>query len=160
MRILQITLLCLFVSGCATSYSPHGLMGGYSSNNLQDNIYNVEFKGNAYISFERCYDYTLLRASEITLEKNFKYFRIIGDKSKEKISTEYASGNSYTRGTIDQSGNFQSFTNNNGYAYTESKPRINLFIELLNEKPQSNDLIFDAIQIKNNLSSKYKLRRK
>ena len=51
------------------------------------NMYRISFQGNAYISGEKAYQYTLYRAAEITKENNCKWFQIT-DKT-EKTRTEW-----------------------------------------------------------------------
>ena len=44
---------------------------------LQDNIFRVTFRGNAYSSMERTGDFALLRSAEITIENGYKYFVVL-----------------------------------------------------------------------------------
>src|SRR5258708_35613196 len=45
-------LLVLSVLSCATGYHAHGLSGGFSETQLDENVFQVSFKGNGYTSRE------------------------------------------------------------------------------------------------------------
>ena len=80
-------IFILMVTGCATTYQSKGLTGGYSDTQLDKDVFRINFRGNAYTSGERAQDFVLLRASELTLENNFKYFAIIDTSSSSKITS-------------------------------------------------------------------------
>ena len=85
MKKILTVLLCLSLAGCATGYHSKGLTGGYSNMKLQDNIFKVTFRGNAYSSMERTGDFALLRSAEITIENGYKYFVVLETNSFIKI---------------------------------------------------------------------------
>ncbi len=68
----------LLVSGCATPYQKDGLRGGYNEIQLDQNIFRISFQGNGYTSPRKVTDYILLRSAELTLEKGFRYFQVMG----------------------------------------------------------------------------------
>lgn len=82
--ILIFTLL-----GCATSYQKDGFSGGFSTTQLNENIFTVTFKGNEYTARDKANDFALLRSAEVALENGFSYFTIVDAK-------EYAQTGSYT----------------------------------------------------------------
>jgi len=72
-----ITILALiFIAGCSTSYKSDGFNGGYSETQLDENIFQVRFRGNSITSLERAADFNMLRSAELTLESGYKYFTV------------------------------------------------------------------------------------
>ena len=77
----------LFSVGCATSYSPDSTLkvfGGYQEKKREgtnyligDDVYDVKFEGNGYISNEKVMNYCLLRCAELTIINNKIYFEIL-----------------------------------------------------------------------------------
>ena len=85
MKKILTVLLCLGLAGCATGYHSKGFTGGYSNMKLQDNIFKVTFRGNAYSSMERTGNFALLRSAEITIENGYKYFVVLETNGFIKI---------------------------------------------------------------------------
>jgi hypothetical protein len=75
MTFLAVLVLC----GC-TPYQSKGLRGGFSEIQLSPNTFQVHFQGNGYTSRERVADFVLLRAAELALKNNFRYFMIAGSE--------------------------------------------------------------------------------
>jgi hypothetical protein len=82
-RIGCATVASALLVGCATPYQAGGLRGGYTQTRLEDNVFQVSFQGNAYVSAERVADYTLLRSAEVTLEQGFSHFAIVNSAGFE-----------------------------------------------------------------------------
>lgn len=85
-RILQliamsVMTLALVMEGCATSYRPRGMSGGYEETPLGENLYEVRFYGNQHTSAARIRDHLLYRCAEVTLENGFDSFIITADQS-------------------------------------------------------------------------------
>ncbi len=79
------------IFGCApTGYQPaeESFAGGYTDLRISPTMYRISFEGNAYISGEKAYQYTLYRAAEITKENNFSWFKIMN--KDEVLRSEYA----------------------------------------------------------------------
>ena len=79
-RYLAFVLLLAFLGGCST-YRPQSWISGgegYQEEELAPRVYRVEFKGSER-DFRRYQveDYALLRAAELTLEKEYRYFVIV-----------------------------------------------------------------------------------
>jgi len=77
MKKLLVVLLCLGLVGCATGYQKQSgwfSKGGYKETKIQDDVYKVDFSGNAYTSKSRTQDLCLLRCAELALENDYKYF--------------------------------------------------------------------------------------
>jgi hypothetical protein len=69
-------LTCLFLSSCATAYRPLRHQYGYYQQQVGQDQYEVSFLGNGSSSYERVLDFALLRASEIALQRQAKFFTI------------------------------------------------------------------------------------
>ena len=82
-KLLAIVVLGLLLSGCAgglgTKYEPEGFRGGYSDQQIARNIFKVTFKGNGYTGRQTVQNRAMLRAAELTLEKDYDLFAIILD---------------------------------------------------------------------------------
>ncbi len=57
--------------------------GGYSDKEITPGSYEVVFRGPAYFSHERCLEYAMLRAAEITLEKHQSHFEILSSLNED-----------------------------------------------------------------------------
>lgn len=155
MKLLGLIFLA-FLTACATPYQPHGTSGGFSETQLDQNVFQVTFKGNAYISREQVNDYTLLRSAEVTLENGFSYFVIV-DKDQYVTQSSYTTP-STTYGTATIYGNsvYGSATTYGGQTFYYSKPTSSNLIVCFSERPEGA-FSLDARFLKNQLQSKYKL---
>jgi len=69
-KIILISILAIMIGGCATKYQRLSFTGGYSETQLGENVFQISFRGNAYISRQRTSDFCLLRSAEIALERH------------------------------------------------------------------------------------------
>jgi hypothetical protein len=67
----------LLVCSCATSYQAYDHHYGYSEQQVEKDVYEVSFLGNANSSYERVKDFALLRAAEIALSRQAKSFTLL-----------------------------------------------------------------------------------
>ena len=74
MKNLITLLSVILLSSCATSYQSEGMTGGYVDTQLSETLWKVSVNGNGYTSQSKVGDYALLRASELTIDKGYKYF--------------------------------------------------------------------------------------
>jgi len=63
-KLIYFIFFVLFLCGCATGYNKYGFFGGYEDIAYGDNVFEVMFGGNAYISMKKAKDLTLLRCAE------------------------------------------------------------------------------------------------
>lgn len=79
--IRGLILICsvALLSGCATSYQKSGLSGGFSQDQLKDDIWRVRYGGNGFTSYETVQTYWLYNCAELALEKGYKGFEILSD---------------------------------------------------------------------------------
>ena len=166
-KILFVLLAGLVLSGCATGYQKQSFTGGYTDMKVQDNIYRVTFKGNAYASEERASDFALLRCAELTLENGYKYFVPLQEKSyvKEESYTEPVTAQ--TTGNVNMYGNsnyaYGSFQGTTSYyggnTHHFRKPRTTYTIACFKEKPENVPvMVYDAEQIKTNVKAHYNIK--
>jgi hypothetical protein len=74
MRHLAPLCISLAIAGCAASYGPEGLQGGYSETRLGDNVFRVTFKGNIANKQAETDDLVLLRAAQVAEAHGFDWF--------------------------------------------------------------------------------------
>lgn len=143
-KIILISILTIMIGGCATKYHRVGFTGGYSETQLGENVFQVSFRGNAYISRQRTSDFCLLRSAEISLENDYKYFIIVDSEKYSKTST-------YTTGKA-------TATTYQGQTYFISKPRATNTIICFKEKPNISGLVYDAEFISKSIRKKYGIK--
>lgn len=73
-RVALVLLLSL--AACATPYEMNGLTIAAREKKLNQNTYLITAKGNAYSSDQRIDDYTMLRAAEVAIENNYRFFSV------------------------------------------------------------------------------------
>ena len=81
-KIRIILLLTAVFLSCSTPYQPKGMLGGYSSIQLNDNSFNVSFYGNQHTTQEKVRTYLLYYCAELTLQNGFEYFYVTSDLSR------------------------------------------------------------------------------
>ena len=77
MKTLALAVTLLLLAGCATPYQSGGFRGGYKEIQLDENVFQISFKGNAFVSAGRVENYALLRSAEVALENGYEYFVIV-----------------------------------------------------------------------------------
>lgn len=172
MRIMVIIVVSFAVFACSTQYKPQNFSGGYSSTQLDTNLFQVSFNGNAYISREKANDFALLRSAEISVENGFKYFVLINSKETNEqgayttpqTSTTYGTSNTY--GDVQGYGNQASFnantygsattTTSGGQTYIFTKPSTTNTVLAFKNKPDG--FSYNAEFIIKSLKTKYKIK--
>jgi len=120
-RLAPVTLILLLT--CCTPYQPKGLTGGFTETQLSETVGKVKANGNAYTAKSTIDDYALLRASELTLEKGYRYF-IVGEENQfsKKGVVDFGS-TSTIQGHIDRNGYFSGTTTTK---LIVTRPAVNL----------------------------------
>jgi hypothetical protein len=132
-------LLLAVTCGCAaTGYHPDGVNGGYEECRIQQGIYRIDFHGNRYTSKSTVKDFVLLRAAELTLQEGHSYFETI-EKESAYLDT--------VRGTDD-------------WLTTLHLPNASLVIRCLDEKPEGDGIVYDAVQICDNIRAGHRITPK
>lgn len=157
------TMLSLFfvltLIGCATGRSYHSSDNmyklGYSDTQIKESVYRVSYAGYS-IPQNECDDFAILRASEITREKGYRYFRMLNEKQSSHSETFYAPGSTTTTGTVTVRGNIARVNTNSyssGFMGTADYPVSTITIEILKEN-NSESSTLDAEIIWNSLAKK------
>ena len=163
MKKFLLLLLCLSLVGCATGYQRQGLTGGYSDTKIQDDIFKVSFRGNAYCYQGRAEDFVLLRSAEVALENGYKYFIIIDGKSSTDTQAYTTPITSNTQGMVNMYGNQGSYSGttyySGGQTYIFHKPSTSNTIKCFKEKPENIPaMLYDAEQIAKNIKEQYGIK--
>lgn len=150
-----IVLLSLLMSACATPYQSQGFTGGFSETQLDENVFQVTFRGNGYTSRERTADFTLLRSAELALERGFAYFVVVDSQQYSRVGT-YTTP-SHTQASVSMYGNtaYGSATTYGGHTYVTVKPRSSNTIVCFREKPEG--FAYNAKFLIKSLKEKYGL---
>ena len=160
-NLILVATMALFLQGCATSYQKSGFSGGYSETQLDENVFNVSFRGNGYTGRERVADFTLLRSAELMLEHGYNYFAVIDANSYTSNSAYTTPTSSYTTGSAYGTGNYAygsaTTTTTGGQTYNISKPSSSNTIVGFKDKP-SNTFTYNANFIYKNIRQKYGIK--
>ena len=88
-------VLITMLHGCAAPYVPSGVAGGYltpgyKERELTENEYVVSFFGNRNTPEQQVWNYWVYRCAELTLEKDFAYFKITptDEHAKNRINSD------------------------------------------------------------------------
>ncbi|EJG0889455.1 hypothetical protein HJ078_22605 [Vibrio parahaemolyticus] len=169
-KIIALAIV-VALSGCATAYQPQGLSGGFSSTQLDNNVFAITFKGNAFTSRETANDFALLRSAEISLENGCKYFVILDGQQYSQTGSfttpTYVTTNTFStsQGSLYDYGNYGEFNANTfgttsstvtgGDTIKTSKPRVSKTIACFLQKPDG--FSYNARFIVDSLREKYQL---
>lgn len=169
MRIFAYLLMLAVLSGCATAYQPQSMSGGFSSTQLDTNVFQVTFKGNGYTDRDKANDFALLRSAELALENGYKYFVIVDAQQYSKDSTHTTPTRARTNINTNRYGSPHSYGGNTNYygnttgtatttvtggeTYNISKPRTTNTIVCFSEKPEG--FSYNAEFVAKNLKDKY-----
>ena len=156
--VLLFGVFSVILIGCSTPYQSSGFRGGFKETRLDDNSFMVDFRGNGFTSKERAYDFSLLRASELTLEYGYKYFIVM---SESEYSSEYTTQSySSTNIKVNSSGNKATATTTNYGGHSVSKPSAKKIIVCFKEKPKQYALVYNAKYVMSDLSQEYGIKMK
>jgi hypothetical protein len=159
---IPFLILC---TGCATGYHSTGLTGGFHETQLDTNVWRITFQGNGYTSTERAQDFTLLRASELTLNAGLKYFAVLNENDQSSISTytspTFSTGTVTTTGQVNDSGQFyaQSYGSSvtyPGHTFFIFKPHTTMLVYAYPGKPL-NFFTYDAAFLRDHITVQYHL---
>lgn len=79
------------LSGCmtATPYQPvtSSSSGGYSDQQIEENRFQVSFRGNSLTSRETVERYLLFRAAELTLQRGYDHFILVSKDTETRSET-------------------------------------------------------------------------
>ena len=135
MKILALAVTLLLLAGCATPYQSGGFLGGYKEIQLDENVFQVSFEGNAFVSAGRVENYTLLRSAEVAMENGYDYFVIVDQDAYETTGTHYTPATTYTSGSVSGNSFYGTTTTYGGMMNSYSKPSSSNTIVGYRDKP-------------------------
>jgi hypothetical protein len=123
------------------------IRGGYSEKKLSNDMYQVLYEGNSYTSSSKAVRFAFIRASELTLKEEKKYFILI-DKQENHSNGRQLSMEVWNH--IQNDSIFSNIVNNaiDNYIYVfdSDSPKYSIMIKMFDEKPhQENCLDAEAI---------------
>ena len=91
---ILLPILISLLAGCASSqYQPGaGSDVGYYERRLKENQYEVSFKGDKNTTYEKAYDFSVLRALEIGRSLGYEYMLLTSTKDATKTRTSVSGG--------------------------------------------------------------------
>ena len=162
MKKIILLAFVLILAGCAIGRSYHNSDNmwklGYTDTQLNETAYRVSYAGYS-IPQSECDNFALMRASEITKEKGYKYFRILTEKQSSQSQSFYIPGSTYTTGTVSGYGNVaqvNATSYSSGLMGTADYPVSTITIEMLGTKGDASDIL-DAEIIWSSLAKRHGL---
>ena len=167
MQISMIAIVAVFLVSCSTAYQSVGFTGGYSGTQLDENVFQVSFRGNGYTRQERANDLALLRSAEVALENGFPFFAIIDGQRYAEHATWTAPSSSTTNFNATTYGNLSSgmytgntygtatTTNYGGQTFVVRRPTASNTILCFKERPEG--FVYNAASIVKSMKEKYGL---
>jgi len=175
--LILTTYIVYGLLGCATPYQYDGFTGGYSDTQLAPDLFRVVFRGNGFTAAERVQDFALLRASELTLQRGYKFFAITDENNSNTTSSFTTPGYAETTGMLrrNHSGNIHLNPYGGSYSGTSSgqintkttysppqthvsyKHKSKLTVRAFQAKP-SDISTFDAVFLQQSLKQKYRIK--
>lgn len=153
---LAITLsAALALAGCATPYKSDGILGGYSEQQLAEDVFRVTFGGNGYTSTQRAQDFAMLRAAELTLQHGYKYFAVLNERADRTAQALTLPGYGQTTGTVNAYGNYTTYVP--GQTFVLYRPNAGLMVRGFREKPEAV-FTFDAEFLQTSLKRSYHIK--
>jgi hypothetical protein len=158
--LTRISIAALIVAGCATGYHAKGFTGGFTETQLDENVFQVSFRGNGYTSRERAADFTLLRSAEIARGHGYGFFIIVEKADRSGYGTYTTPTQSQTTASATSYGNTAygsaTTTTYGGQTYVIHKPGLSNTIVCFKDRPQDvQGLVYNADFVFRSLTQKY-----
>jgi hypothetical protein len=162
MKTTAILAAVLFLSACATPYQDIStdVRGGFYTERISENHFAVSFSGNGFTAPRRARDLCILRAAELTLEYNYSFFTIDGQRNLSRVSQIDMGSTTTTNGFVSPYGGFSATSTTSDTQIPVFKPGTRLFITCYDSIPSDPHLgrIFDARQVAADLRAKYGIK--
>ncbi|MFP9137914.1 CC0125/CC1285 family lipoprotein [Devosia sp. XGJD_8] len=134
------------LSGCATTYSEMGAMGGVMAAPVTNDVYRISARGNGYTDATTIQDYVLLKASETTIAAGKTHFEVINNRDATSNVTQQTAG-TFGRGL------FGGVSYSPGFNYEIVKPGEDLMIRVSNASGPNS---YNAQEVFNNINPRVK----
>lgn len=146
MKVIPSTFLVVCLSACATAYQHDGFGGGFSETQLDENVWRVTFRSNAFTSELRAQDFALLRSAELALENGYTYFTLTDSSPKKETGDFTIPSSSHI--TVYGS-DYRTYGNTPLRTYGEgtvsaARPSITKIAVMFKDKPDSQDMGYNA----------------
>lgn len=76
-KVLILTISIILIISCSARYQSNGMLDGYSTEKVIDNLYRVECKGNQHSSPGDVNNRLIYRCAEFTKDMGYEYFEIV-----------------------------------------------------------------------------------
>lgn len=153
-RIYLQLIISIFLVSCATSYHKIDSFNlGYSETHLGTDTFRVSFHGNKYTNEEIASDFCLLRSAELALSAGYKYFIIVESNN----SLRYSAYTTPFRAQVRSTGRIRV---SGGQTTLSSEPRATNTIRCYKDKPNIEEIVFDAEFISSSIRKKYPINEK
>ena len=136
--LIGLAITIIMVSGCATTYDAeksHWTGGrGFSQEQLEKDVWQINFVGNAHTDTEIRKKYILKKAAQIAIENSYSFFEVIQSDTSTDIT-----GNDVTEE--------KATTRMRGRAkkpYVHTNTFTTMTVKLLNEKEGVDGTVYDA----------------
>ena len=136
-------------SACATEYQSASFTGGFTDTQLAPDVFRVSFSGNAFTSSDRAQDFAMLRAAELTLANDARFFGLLSSADQSRTETYVSPGSAmYGSGTT---------TYTAPQVSTYYKPGVGMMIRTFKTRPKGG-FAFDAEFVANSVRTKYGIK--
>lgn len=136
----------VILSGCATTYSEMGAMGGVMAAPVTNDVYRISARGNGYTDATTIQDYVLLKAAETTIAAGKTHFEVINNRDATSNVTQQTAG-TFGRGL------FGGVSYSPGFNYEVVKPGEDLMIRVSNAAGANS---YNAQEVFNNINPRVK----
>ncbi len=150
-------VMCLFTMGCtsATSYGPLGLDGGYSSEQISVNTYQVTFIGNYSTPMKTAVEFALLRSAEVGKRLNQNYLALLNAQAGyDRLTVRNLA---HIRTIANQPGSFHTWINfADEHRDIHERPKVVLTIQY-SETPFDKENAFPVDAVVDEIKARHKL---
>ncbi len=161
-KLLILGCVAVLVSGCASSYKPNSMFGGFDETMLSPDTFRISVGGNAFTSGGRVQDFALLRAAELSIQNQCPYFVVLDQENRVKTSRYISPSTTSTNASANMYGNSiygqANTTYSGGTISNIEKPITAIVVQCFKENP-SHVKAFDAVWLEQSLKAKYKIQQ-
>ncbi len=165
MKNVMVLLSLCFLAACGSTpdykEAKNDQSPGYFERQLTENQYRIGFVGKNGMSESKVKDFALLRAAEVTLDKGYDWFMILGDASSQKTTERTRIEPSVRHHHVSRSCGLLGCTTTHSPAsfgmsvasISESNQyKTSLEISMGKGEPKDANRVFDAKALKENLA--------
>ena len=161
-QLLFASLVAVVLFGCATPYQSSSFTGGFTDTQLAPDLFRIAFAGNGRTSRDRVQDFALLRAAELSLANNFRFFAVVETADQSRNMTITLPGSAQTSGTITGGyGNTATYSGTTTYTPPQTQnifnPGVGLLVRAFSEKPEGV-FSYDAQFVNRSIKLKYDIK--